>query len=279
MLNEPFPMSRGLLAASALMACLATAGCTVQTQRTEVVTAEVVDEPVDFETSLAPHGTWIVTSTCGRVWRPHRYVVGDGFRPYHTGGQWVYTHYGWSFESDWEWGWAVYHYGLWCPDPAEGWVWVPGTVWAPAWVEWRAGGGYIGWAPMLPPAVVVTHVHVHWVYVEARHFDGGHHVHHAVPPEHVHVVHATAQPVRTVVRHQSASWPHGPEARDVARDTGREVRPARVEPSPPRPGTVRRSTARPVKKTTPAVRVAPARRLRVEPAPAPRVEPARVPRR
>jgi hypothetical protein len=31
-----------------------------------------------------------------------------------------------------------------------GWYWVPGTVWAPAWVAWRSGPGYIGWAA-LPP--------------------------------------------------------------------------------------------------------------------------------
>lgn len=29
---------------------------------------------------------------------------------------------------------------------------MPGTVWAPAWVAWRSGGGHIGWAP-LPPQV------------------------------------------------------------------------------------------------------------------------------
>ena len=31
-----------------------------------------------------------------------------------------------------------------------GWVWVPGYTWAPAWVSWRYGDGYAGWAP-LPP--------------------------------------------------------------------------------------------------------------------------------
>jgi hypothetical protein len=35
-------------------------------------------------------------------------------------------------------------------DPYYGWVWVPDTVWGPAWVGWREGGNYIGWAP-LPP--------------------------------------------------------------------------------------------------------------------------------
>jgi hypothetical protein len=33
-----------------------------------------------------------------------------------------------------------------------GWVWVPGDEWAPAWVSWRKGGDYVGWAPLPPEA-------------------------------------------------------------------------------------------------------------------------------
>ena len=29
-------------------------------------------------------------------------------------------------------------------------MWVPGNEWAPAWVSWRAGGDYYGWAPLGP---------------------------------------------------------------------------------------------------------------------------------
>ena len=32
----------------------------------------------------------------------------------------------------------------------RGWCWIPGTTWGPAWVNWRWGGGYVGWAPMAP---------------------------------------------------------------------------------------------------------------------------------
>jgi hypothetical protein len=52
--------------------------------------------------------------------------------------------------SDEEFGWATDHYGRWFFDDRYGWVWVPGNDWAPAWVSWRSGGGYVGWAP-LPP--------------------------------------------------------------------------------------------------------------------------------
>src|SRR5205085_4306540 len=31
-----------------------------------------------------------------------------------------------------------------------GWILVPGYEWSPAWVEWRTGGDYYGWAPLGP---------------------------------------------------------------------------------------------------------------------------------
>jgi translation initiation factor IF-2 len=33
---------------------------------------------------------------------------------------------------------------------AYGWVWIAGAAYSPAWVDWRYGGGYIGWGPMYP---------------------------------------------------------------------------------------------------------------------------------
>src|SRR5207248_3283991 len=30
------------------------------------------------------------------------------------------------------------------------WCWVPGYEWGPAWVSWRTGGNYVGWAPPPP---------------------------------------------------------------------------------------------------------------------------------
>jgi len=65
-------------------------------------------------------------------------------------GQWVHSDYGWYWQSEEPWAWATYHYGRWVLDNYYGWVWVPDVEWAPSWVAWREGGGYIGWAP-LPP--------------------------------------------------------------------------------------------------------------------------------
>src|SRR5829696_879022 len=58
--------------------------------------------------------------------------------------------YGWMWASDYDWGWATFHYGRWVYDNFYGWLWMPGYEWSPAWVEWRSGGDYYGWAPLGP---------------------------------------------------------------------------------------------------------------------------------
>lgn len=104
---------------------------------------------VVFYEALAPYGDWVWIASWGWVWSPRG--VGPGWRPY-THGHWVETSDGWTWVSSWEWGWAPFHYGRWVWDGRSGWVWLPGSVWAPAWVAWRVGDGWIGWAP-LPPEV------------------------------------------------------------------------------------------------------------------------------
>jgi hypothetical protein len=100
-----------------------------------------------FHQQLSPYGRWVAREGYGEVWVPY---VAAGWRPYTT-GHWVYTDQGWAWVADESWGWAPFHYGRWFYGDG-GWGWVPGTVWAPAWVAWRHGGGYVGWAA-LPPAV------------------------------------------------------------------------------------------------------------------------------
>lgn len=101
-----------------------------------------------FYDELSPHGRWIDYPEYGYVWTPSGIA---GFRPYETGGRWVWTDdYEWMWVSDYSWGWAAFHYGRWFHDPFYGWMWVPGYEWAPAWVAWRDGGDYYGWAPLKP---------------------------------------------------------------------------------------------------------------------------------
>ncbi|HTL59574.1 MAG TPA: DUF6600 domain-containing protein, partial [Candidatus Limnocylindrales bacterium] len=99
--------------------------------------------------------------------------VAVGWRPY-CSGEWVWTDCGWYWHSEEPWGWACYHYGYWAEDPAYGWVWVPGVEWAPAWVSWRVGGGYIGWAPMAPPGFffAARPKPESFVFIGSAHFGG-----------------------------------------------------------------------------------------------------------
>jgi hypothetical protein len=107
----------------------------------------VIRSDDDFYQPLSPYGQWVTVDGYGRCWQPGQ--VEPGWRPY-ANGHWELTDAGWYWESDEPWGWATYHYGRWELAPNYGWVWVPQTEWAPAWVSWREGGGYVGWAP-LPP--------------------------------------------------------------------------------------------------------------------------------
>jgi hypothetical protein len=102
-----------------------------------------------FYDALAPYGTWVEAGTYGWAWCPLDAPL--GWRPY-TVGYWAYSDWGWMWVAEDPWGWIPYHYGRWGFDSQYGWIWVPGDVWAPAWVAWRYGDDWVGWAP-LPPDV------------------------------------------------------------------------------------------------------------------------------
>jgi hypothetical protein len=110
--------------------------------------ARIVDVSFFYD-ELSPYGRWFQLDEYGWVWTP--YGMSYGWRPY-TNGYWVWTDWGWTWVSAWRWGWAPFHYGRWHHHARHGWLWIPGTVWAPAWVIWRHRPGWIGWSP-LPPQV------------------------------------------------------------------------------------------------------------------------------
>lgn len=112
-----------------------------------------INATADFYAPLGTLGTWVTVGTYGRCWHPSGVAV--TWRPY-CDGTWVWTDCGWYWESDEPWSWACYHYGRWVLDAGAGWIWVPDVEWAPAWVWWRTGGGYIGWAPCPPAGVIVA---------------------------------------------------------------------------------------------------------------------------
>ena len=103
---------------------------------------------VTFQSSLAPYGTWYDDPYYGTVWYPNQ--VDANFSPYLTNGRWSYTSEGYYWNSDNAWGTTTFHYGRWVWVDTRGWVWIPGARYAPAWVDWRYGSGYMGWGPAYP---------------------------------------------------------------------------------------------------------------------------------
>ena len=111
--------------------------------------AKSQDISVDFFYNNLNGGSWIEVGNYGYCWQPDVAVADATWRPY-ADGYWAYTDDGWTWVSYEDFGWATYHYGRWVRLADYGWVWKPGYEWGPAWVSWRTGGNYIGWAP-LPP--------------------------------------------------------------------------------------------------------------------------------
>ncbi len=139
-----------------------------------VTSQSSVDEtsgPVDFNVfydQLAPYGHWFTYGNDGWCWSP--YDTPFGWRPYSV-GSWTETDAGWTWVSDEPFGWATDHYGRWVFDDDYGWVWIPGTEWAPAWVAWRQSDDWIGWAPLPPGATWQSNVGLTWNETFANQID------------------------------------------------------------------------------------------------------------
>jgi hypothetical protein len=147
-----------------------------------------------FEEGLSPYGRWIDTPDYGRVWVPSE--AGPDWQPY-TDGRWVDTEWGWSFASTVPWGWAVFHYGRWGFGLGLGWFWVPGFVWAPAWVSWRYHPGFVCWSPFAPRGFRFGGHWPGWVALPARHFT--HPIaRFAIPRAHAALIIRAANPVASI---------------------------------------------------------------------------------
>src|ERR1700720_3336767 len=203
-----------------------------------------------FYDQLSPYGHWVESRAYGWVWLP--YGIGAGWRPY-AAGHWGMTDYGWAWGSGGSFGWATYHYGRWTYDPDYGWEWIPGYEWGPAWVAWRNGGGYIGWAP-LPPEVRfragigldfggidinVALGPTRFCFVQERSFLAANVVTYVEPPaRNVTIIHNTTNLTNyTVVNNRVVN--QGIPVQHVEQVTGRRVE--RLQISPVRSGPAPRS--------------------------------------
>lgn len=181
-----------------------------------------------FYDELSPYGDWIYTSDHGFVWRPY-FKYSEDFRPYSNNGHWVNTDFGWTWVSDYRWGWAAFHYGRWTFDDYLGWMWVPGYEWAPAWVTWGNYGDYYGWAPMGPDVFVYNTStwfapDPWWTFVPRRHFcsdNWNEFIYHSP----VHVANITyISNVYSNNNNTRNSWYYGPRVSDVEKYSAGKIR-------------------------------------------------------
>jgi len=94
------------------------------------------------------YGEWLWDDVFGYVWRPFidNGAYPWGWQPYFY-GQWA-QYGGQMFWVPREpWGWIPYHLGVWHWSKKIGWVWLPGSMFAPAWATWDFYFGYACWRP------------------------------------------------------------------------------------------------------------------------------------
>jgi len=185
-----------------------------------------------FYDELMPYGDWVKDGRHGYVWLP---AVYEDFHPYATNGHWVMTGYGNTWVSDYDWGWATFHYGRWYfDDNYQSWAWIPDYNWGPAWVDWRSGGGYYGWAPMGPGFSINLRINIpsaYWVFVPQRRFGYANVYNYYVPyAKRVNIYNHTTVINNTVVYNNNHYY-GGPTRREVERVTNRAYPERRIENS------------------------------------------------
>lgn len=209
----------------------------------------------EFREALSPYGRWQNHSRWGEVWIADH--VASDWRPY-TRGRWIYTdEWGWYWDvasEEADWGWVTYHYGRWVYDGELGWMWVPGEDWGPAWVDWRYGDDYVGWAPLPPDELLVDYRDdpVYWSFVRPRYLLAPQvFLVFAPPRDRIVIIRRTRIVNRTVIvdrdrrdrdgrdrdgrdrdgRRGRVAVNPGIEPGLIARATGRPIRAAKVEPA------------------------------------------------
>lgn len=183
----------------------------------------------DFYGQLSPYGQWVNTPEYGRVWIPN---AGPNFQPYVSGGHWAWTEYGNTWVSDYPWGWGPFHYGRWFRDPYRGWAWVPGYEWGPAWVSWRQGGGYYGWAPLGPGVNISVNINIpapYWTFVPQVYITSPRLYSYCVPRPQVINIYQSTTIINNAYRYNNRVYGYGPRREEIEYVTRQRVPVYRVE--------------------------------------------------
>ena len=94
------------------------------------------------------YGEWVWDDLYGYVWRPNS----NDYYPWGTWqplvyGQWTEAQGQMFWVPEEVWGWIPYHLGAWTWDKKLGWLWIPGSAFAPAWATWGFFFGSYAWRP------------------------------------------------------------------------------------------------------------------------------------
>ncbi len=176
-----------------------------------------------FYNELSPFGDWIMDPTHGYVWVPN---VGPEFHPYGSNGYWTMTNYGNTWVSNYSWGWAPFHYGRWFWNDYYGWSWVPGYEWGPAWVNWRTGGGYYGWAPLGPGIGINVSIgfhHNYWRFIPQRRFMHRNFYRYYVPHYNMVGIYNRTTIINNTYVYNNRTYVAGPSRREIERVTRARV--------------------------------------------------------
>lgn len=96
------------------------------------------------------YGEWVWNSLYGYVWRPYFNSSSlIAWQPYYY-GKWREINEELFWVPDEVWGWVPLHLGFWFWDEELGWLWRPGSTFAPAWVDWGFYFGNYSWRPWSP---------------------------------------------------------------------------------------------------------------------------------
>jgi hypothetical protein len=99
-----------------------------------------------------------------------------------------------------------------------GWVWVPGDEWAPAWVEWRVGGGLVGWVPLGPQGVATAFpgYRPRWCFVPLPLFSSPHFQDARIAEQREYAAYHAA----TAIPFRRGDWRRGPSVELIERAGG-----------------------------------------------------------
>jgi hypothetical protein len=192
-----------------------------------------------FYDQLGDYGDWVEVGDYGYGWQPRD--ADPDWRPY-SDGRWAYTEAGWTWLSEEPYGWAVYHYGRWAQIEHKGWVWIPGTEWAPAWVSWRRSPQHVGWAPLPPEASFRRSVGISgWAdsyydigpsayrFVEVRNFGAPRlRTVFVEPRENITIIRQTTNITR-ITYVNSVVHNEGPRYEDISRESAEPIRRLRLD--------------------------------------------------